>query len=601
VLPTPNADGWYRDDVTVQWQGYDALSEIDPASQPQDSIITGEGDDLGAGPVTIDDKAGNTSDPASVTGVKIDRTAPEIDGAPSRSPNDAGWYNSSVTVDFTCTDDLSGVAQCPTSKLVSGDGADKSAASGLAKDKAGNENAGITVEGINIDGTAPTTLSDNTCTKVNGWCTGATADVVLTATDQAGLSGVKEIWYAVNEGAPQRSAGANATARVPLDGTGNATVRYYAVDYAGNAESANTVSLKWDNIAPTLTPTLTPTPNADEWNKEDVTVSFTAKDEDAGSGVSVVSEPVVVTEETAGRLVTGTATDTAGNVGTKSVTVKLDKTAPTITAAVTAGELGSNGWYTGPVTVSFTCSDTLSGVATCPDPQVLTTNGLNTAAGATTDRAGNTASAVLAGIRIDQEKPALTAAGVNVDGKSYALGSAPSASCTATDNVSGLASCVVAVTGGNTNGVGTFSYTATATDNAGNRTILTGTYTVTYRFDGFLQPINDTAHQVGVSTSVFKAGSTVPVKLQLKDANGKVVQSAAAPVWITPVRGSATSAPVDEASYPATADSGAAYRYDATAQQYIYNWKTANTGGNYWRIGVKLDDGQTYYVNIGLR
>jgi hypothetical protein len=281
--------------------------------------------------------------------------------------------------------------------------------------------------------------------------------------------------------------------------------------------------------------------------------------------------------------------------------VKLDKTAPTITAAVTAGELGSNGWYTGPVTVSFTCSDTLSGVATCPDPQVLTTNGLNTAAGATTDRAGNTASAVLAGIRIDQEKPALTAAGVNVDGKSYALGSAPSASCTATDNVSGLASCVVAVTGGNTNGVGTFSYTATATDNAGNRTILTGTYTVTYRFDGFLQPINDTAHQVGVSTSVFKAGSTVPVKLQLKDANGKVVQSAAAPVWITPVRGSATSAPVDEASYPATADSGAAYRYDATAQQYIYNWKTANTGGNYWRIGVKLDDGQTYYVNIGLR
>ena len=42
------------------------------------------------------------------------------------------------------------------------------------------------------------------------------------------------------------------------------------------------------------------------------------------------------------------------------------------------------------------------------------------------------------------------------------------------------------------------------------------------------------------------------------------------------------------------------YKYDATAQQYIYNWKTG-TGGNYWRIGVTLDDGQTYYVNIGLR
>ena len=28
-----------------------------------------------------------------------------------------------------------------------------------------------------------------------------------------------------------------------------------------------------------------------------------------------------------------------------------------------------------------------------------------------------------------------------------------------------------------------------------------GTYTVTYRFDGFLQPINDTAHQVGQDVS----------------------------------------------------------------------------------------------------
>lgn len=601
VLPAPNGAGWFRDDVTVQWLGDDALSGIDPSSQPEDSVITGEGDDLGAGPVTIADKAGNTSDPASVTGVKIDRTAPEIKGKPGGSPNDAGWYSSAVTVDFSCTDNLSGVAQCPTSKVVSGDGANKSATSGSARDKAGNEADGITVEGINIDGTAPTTLSDNTCTKVNGWCTGATAGVVLTATDQAGLSGVKEIWYSVNGGAPERVAGSSATATVPLTGTGSGTVSYYAVDHAGNAEAAKTVSLKWDNIAPTVTHTLSPQPNAADWNTADVTVTFNAVDQGTGSGVSSITEPVVVTEETAGRVVTGTATDTAGNIGTDSVTVKLDKTAPTITAAITSGQLGSNGWYTGPVTVTFTCADALSGVATCPDPRILTANGLNTASGAATDNAGNTASAVLADIRIDQEKPTLTAAGVNVAGGTYVLGSAPAATCTATDSVSGLASCAVSVTGGTANGVGTFNYTATATDNAGNRTVVTGTYTVTYRFDGFLQPINDTAHQVGVSTSIFKAGSTVPVKFQLKDANGKVVQAAAAPTWITPAKGSATSAPVDETSYPATADIGGAYRYDAIAQQYIYNWKTGNSGGNYWRIAVKFDDGQTYYVNIGLR
>jgi hypothetical protein len=71
-------------------------------------------------------------------------------------------------------------------------------------------------------------------------------------------------------------------------------------------------------------------------------------------------------------------------------------------------------------------------------------------------------------------------------------------------------------------------------------------------------------------------------------------------MWLTPVKGSAMSAPIDESVYPISADSGTTYRYDATAGQYIYNWKTA-TGGSYYRIGVKLDDGQTYYVNIGLR
>ena len=149
-------------------------------------------------------------------------------------------------------------------------------------------------------------------------------------------------------------------------------------------------------------------------------------------------------------------------------------------------------------------------------------------------------------------------------------------------------------------GVGTFTYTATATDKAGNTTTLTGTYKVIYRFDGFLQPINDTAHQVGASTSVFKSGSTVPVKFQLKNSAGQPVQSATAPVWLTPVKGSAMTAPVDETVYTASADSGSTFKYDSTAGQYAYNWKTG-TGGNYWRIGVTLDDGQTYYVNIGLR
>lgn len=402
--------------------------------------------------------------------------------------------------------------------------------------------------------------------------------------------------YKIDGGAEQVAAGATKTLSVPLDGSGAGTVTYWAVDNAGNAETSNSVALKWDNIAPTVTHTMAPAPNANDWNKSDVTVTFVAKDDDSGSGVATVTAPVTVSTETSGLVVNGSAKDTAGNVGTDSATVRLDKTAPVITAAIISGTLGSNGWYVGPVGVRFTCSDSRSGVVACPDDVILTDNGANTATGTVADKAGNSASTTLAGIKIDKELPTIT--DINVAGGHFVLGNAPAATCTATDSFSGLAGCTVTVTGGTANGVGTFTYTAIATDAAGNKATATGTYKVVYRFDGFLQPINDTAHQVGTSISIFKGGSTVPAKFQLKKANGTVVLANTAPVWPTPAKGASMGMPVDESLYSAPADSGSTYRLDN--QQYIYNWKTSG-GGFYYRIGVTLDDGQSYYVNIGLR
>ncbi|HEX4687644.1 MAG TPA: PxKF domain-containing protein [Nocardioides sp.] len=598
----PNAAGWYHGDVTVKWHSSDALSGIDRTTRPADSIVTGEGRHLEA-TASVEDEAGNQT-AASVTDLKIDRAGPTVSGHPTSEPNAEGWFNTSVVVDWTCTDpDLadgtsgSGVASCPESSLISGNGIGQSVTSGAPTDIAGNTGSTSAFEGVDIDGTAPVTSADNTCTKVNGWCTGTTAGVELTATDN--LSGVKEIHYRIDGGAEQVAAGSSTTVSVPLSGSGSGTVSYWAVDVAGNVESPSQVALKWDNIAPTVTHTLNPAANAQGWNNGDVTVTFSAKDDDQGSGVASVSDPVTVSTETSGTNVTGTAHDTAGNVGTDTVKIKLDKTKPTISGAITSGTLGDNGWYVGPVTVSFTCTDDRSGVATCPDPVVLTSNGTNqSASGTAHDVAGNQASATVNDIKIDQEKPTITT--VNVQGGStYTLGSVPKPVCTATDSFSGPRTCSVQVTGGNANGVGTFAWTATARDGAGNTTTQSGTYKVAYQFDGFLQPINDTAHQVGTTTSIFKAGSTVPVKLVLKNAAGTVVQPASTPEWMSPVKGSSTSAPVDESMYSAPADSGAAFRSDGG--QWIYNWKTPSSGGNYWRIGVKLDDGQTYYVNIGLR
>ncbi|GAB7190280.1 hypothetical protein NUM3379_09860 [Kineococcus sp. NUM-3379] len=604
----PNAADWYRGDVTVKWNGFDGLSGIDAATQPANSVITGEGDNLSAGPVTVKDEAGNVSDAASVSGIKIDRTAPTIsgatvdDGGTARAANADKWFNSAVRVRFTATDGLSGIQDRPSDVVLDGNGANQSA-TGRTTDTADNV-ASTTVTGINIDAAAPVSEADLRCEGKNGYCRGAKATVVLTAEDQSGLSGVRELRYSTDAGKTWTTApGATATVDITLNGSGKAGLQYRAVDKAGNIETLNAVEIKHDTIAPTLTHKLSPAANAAGWNKADTTVTFTAEDDSDGSGVdtATVTKPLTVSAETAGQLVNGEAFDLAGNRGTDSATVKLDKTAPAITGAAT-GTKGANGWYTGPVTVDFTCTDTLSKVASCTAQQKVTSDGAGqSVTGKAVDAADNEASAPVGGINIDSVEPTITVNGLKAI---YTLGETASLACTATDATSGVDAngCKITVTGGTAAGVGGFTWIATAKDEAGNTTTRSGTYKVVYGWTGFLQPINDTAHQVGVSTSIFKGGSTVPAKFQLRDAKGTVVQAAAAPQWLIPARSTGTMAAVDEPVYSDAPTTGSTYRYDATAGQYVYNWSTKGSAtGFYHRIGVRLDDGQTYYVNIGLR
>ena len=113
-----------------------------------------------------------------------------------------------------------------------------------------------------------------------------------------------------------------------------------------------------DNTPPDITATLAPQPKENGWNNSDVTVSFAAAD--GLSGVAEVSPDVIVTEEGAGQLVTGSTTDRAGNVTSVEVVVNLDKTPPDIEiispddgAVLDVPEL----------TVTGVASDSLSGLA----------------------------------------------------------------------------------------------------------------------------------------------------------------------------------------------------------------------------------------------
>jgi len=93
--------------------------------------------------------------------------------------------------------------------------------------------------------------------------------------------------------------------------------------------STITATITNDTTPPTIQGTITPAPNADNWNNSNVTVTFACSD--TGSGIATCQSPITVSTEGAGQIITGTATDKAGNPASARVTVNLDKTPPRFT------------------------------------------------------------------------------------------------------------------------------------------------------------------------------------------------------------------------------------------------------------------------------
>ncbi len=170
------------------------------------------------------------------------------------------------------------------------------------------------------------------------------------------------------------------------------------------------------------------------------------------------------------------------------LTLKLDQTVPTISAAATPAA-NAAGWHHGDVTIGFSCADALSGITTCPASQTLSATGSSTSQVAT-DAAGNTSapSNVIA-VKIDKTPPQVALNGGPAHGSDFYFGEVPAApSCSGSDGVSGLASCIVSGYG---TGVGTHTVIATATDVAGNVSVASATYTVlAWTFAGFYHPVD---------------------------------------------------------------------------------------------------------------
>jgi hypothetical protein len=118
-------------------------------------------------------------------------------------------------------------------------------------------------------------------------------------------------------------------------------------------------------------------------------------------------------------------------------------------------------------------------------------------------------------------------------------------------------------------------------------------FTVAYSWSGVLQPVNNDG------SSVFKAGSTVPIKFQLTGASATVTNLAAR-IYLTSVSNGVLGTEVEALSQVA-ADSGNVFRYDPIAGQYVFNLSTRGMTQGTWRVRVDLLDGTERSVLLSLR
>lgn len=387
--------------------------------------------------LTVYDRSGNASSAISQQ-FTTDTTPPAIIVSVSPTPNAAGWNNNTVTVTFACSDAGSGVTTCPPPVSVSSEGRGQSVC-GQAVDAAGNSSAPACAT-VNLDRTPPViTYSVSPVPNSNGIITSTPVTITFSCSDA--LSGV-----------------ANCTPPIVVNTTGLSQMfTGTATDLAGNSATAS-VTLNIQTVAPTpptVIASVSPAPNSKGWNNSNVTVTFTCSP--GTNPVSVCPLSVSVSNEGANQQFCGKAIDTTGLSSTACATVNLDKTPPTITAAASPAP-SLSGWNTAPVTVTFACSDSLSGVATCPAQQTLSTEGLHqTISGTAVDVAGNSSAPAQVTLNIDQTPPVILQFTAP---SQLAPGQSGTATVTATDNI-GVASVVIQLNGATIATLSAPPYTAT--------------------------------------------------------------------------------------------------------------------------------------------
>jgi large repetitive protein len=388
--PQPNQHGWHRAPLTVTFVGSDAMSGPD---QPSCTVQGYSGPDIQGHPIsgTCKDLAGNTSNASTFT-VKYDVTKPTATPLPGPPPNQHGWHRAPVTVSFVGGDSMSGPdqASCTAPESYSGPDTQGHAITGTCKDLAGNTSNPSTYT-VKYDVTKPTaTPLPGPLPNQHGW---HKAPLTITFVGNDGMSGPDQPSCSV-----QGYSGPDTQGHA-ISGT--------CKDLAGNTSNASAYTVKYDTTAPQVTG-VTPAPDPSGWYTQPVVFGFQGID-----GVSGLDSCPTVTydgPDGADAFVTGVCLDKAGNVGTKPFPLKYDDTGPQVTPSASRGP-DLNGWYNGPLSVSFAGSDGASGLASCAPPQGYDgpDSVFAVVTGTCTDNAGNVGLGSLA-LKYDSTAPQVVGA-----------------------------------------------------------------------------------------------------------------------------------------------------------------------------------------------
>jgi hypothetical protein len=303
---------------------------------------------------------------------------------------DNGWYRSAVTVNIA----VSGATDttCPAVKTFSA----TTSPAWTCTATAGPLTQTLTLN-FKIDSDPPTLgqASPDRAPDRNGWFSHPTT-VAFTGTDSN--SGIASCTSATYSGPDASSTSVSGTCR----------------DNAGNVSAPGTYALKYDATPPSVSASAARAADANGWFNHPVAVSFSGTD--SSSGIDSCTESATYSGPDNGAAsVAGSCVDQAGNRATGSYALHYDATPPSATGTLTR-KADDNGWYTHPVSATFSGTDALSGLASCTAAGTYSRPDSSTAhlTGTCTDKAGN-ATAVSLPLRYDASAPRL-------DGVAVALG-----------------------------------------------------------------------------------------------------------------------------------------------------------------------------------